>query len=772
MTKYSGGIYGTGLTYGEVVDTSNALTVSPFVATSTYYQTISLSFTVPSGSFSRIIMVRNPLGFPVTPDDGDRIIDAVDTSTIASPYVDTGGYIDLTTNTFITSIGGEPLVLTEGKAYYYSVFLLVSSTWQRAGNTIGLSVKSYSTTDTMYNYLPLPYKLPNLEVTDSNADVNSALYNFLKTFGFTFDIWKTQAENIRNRYDVDNIHGRLIPNMLNQFGLPFEDELGIQQGRRLLKYVSKIQSKKGSTDGLKTFVTAFTGYNVTLGSLRNLLLTLNDGSFEYSLGGWVGSDASSSISQISGGSESPVVTPYTESGSPTGYPNSTLGILKATRLSTTGAITFACGTSYRNVFINPQTPLLSNGTNVTLTTNVNHGLSVGQIITISGVSPSGYNATNAAVTAINGPNQFTYANATTGAILTGGTVNIATFAPRLAGVPVTPGYTYTLSLYTRAKTTARTVNQSISWYDYRGNFISTSTASGSANTTTAWTRPTVHTATAPLTAEYAVPTISILAAVASEVHYVDAVQFEQAASAATYADPRRVDIFLQANRINCITNPSFETNTDDWGSPSGTMSISRVTTQANIGTASLQCVNGAGYQNCTVANSPGGTLTPVKSGETYTYSYYIKNSTSTSKWKISLYGFSVASGGSSIFLIESTATTISTSSWTRVYTSVTIPTGTNYLQGWISNSDTDVPGATVYIDNVLLEQSSYLQPYFDGSTGQLLTTDLLWENNLPSGGRGLYFKNRLSTLNRLNLYLPEYLPIGTSYAVIAGKTTS
>jgi phage tail-like protein len=761
MAKYGSVIYGTsGLLYGEVADNTTALTVSPFTAISTNYKTISITFGTPSGSYSRFIMVRNPNGFPATPDDGDRLIDVTDTSTIPSPYVDTGGYIDLNTNTFITSIAEVSLILTPGKAYYYSIFLLVNSSWQRVGNAIGLSVKNYSTTDIMYDYLPTPYKLPNLEITDSSVDKNDALYNFLKTFGFTFDIWKTQAENIKNRYDVENLHGRLIPNALNQFGLPFEDELGIQQGRRLLKYVSNIYYQKGSVDGLTTFVTAFTGYNVTLGSLRNLLLTLNDGSFEYSLGGWVGSDASSSISQISGGSESPVITPYTESGSPAGYPNSTLGILKATRLSTTGAITFACGTAYKNVFVNTQYPLLANGTSVTLVTNTNHNLSVGQKITITGVVPSGYNATNVAITAINGPNQFTYTNSTTGVITNGGTVTASTFNPKLAGVPVTPNSTYTLSLYSRAKTTARTVNQSIAWYDYRGAYISTSTASGSFNSTSAWTRPTAHTATAPLNAEYAVPTISILAAVAAEVHYVDAVQFEQADSAATYADPRRVDIFLKANRINQILNPGFESVTTSWtatgtsafgleASPANTGSINSVKLTANATTSTL-------YQSSVI----------VVAGVGHTLSAYFKGSAGTVSLNIDWKN----SGGTTISSVTSATPRALTTSFARLSITGTAPS--TATTATITFTFAGASEATYNVDSVLFEASSYVQQYFDGATGQLLTSDLLWENNLSSAGRSLYFKNRLSTLNRLSLYLPEYLPIGASYAVIAGKTTS
>ena len=52
----------------------------------------------------------------------------------------------------------------------------------------------------------------------------------------------------------------------------------------------------------------------------------------------------------------------------------------------------------------------------TLTTNVYHGLSVGDTVTVAGVTPTGYNASNVTVTAVSSasPWTFSYANATTG----------------------------------------------------------------------------------------------------------------------------------------------------------------------------------------------------------------------------------------------------------------------------------------------------------------------------------------------------------------------
>ena len=177
-------------------------------------------------------------------------------------------------------------------------------------------------------------------------------------------------------------------------------------------------------------------------------------------------------------------------------------------------------------------------------------------------------------------------------------------------------------------------------------------------------------------------------------------------------------------RKNLITNPNFDTNTTDWVSPYA-LTLARVTTQSYLGSASLRLTNSTGAQYATATNRPSGTRLAVTAGQKYTFSYYIKNGTSTSNWFASIKGFAASSGGTAINITDGTATATSTSIWTRRSVTATIPaSGVNYIEGWVVNSANDVAGAIVYVDAVLLELSSNLNSYVDGevSTGNGVVT--------------------------------------------------
>jgi hypothetical protein len=65
-----------------------------------------------------------------------------------------------------------------------------------------------------------------------------------------------------------------------------------------------------------------------------------------------------------------------------------------------------------------------NGTTATITTTTDHGLAVGDIVTVAGITPTGYNG-GYSVASTPTTTSFTYANATTGAQTVAGTVSIA-----------------------------------------------------------------------------------------------------------------------------------------------------------------------------------------------------------------------------------------------------------------------------------------------------------------------------------------------------------
>lgn len=750
MALYGDGFYGL-FKYGPA--TLVSFDASPFVATSPDYAVIQLTWKLPTGNWDLLHLVRNTLGFPVTPDDGDLLLST-------TPSVSVTSYVDRRLDPLTGAVIDPKIV--EGKIYYYSIFVrsVVDGSWINAGVASGTAVKNFGTADLMYAYLPLMYKSPSINgLTTNVSEVNQDLYNFLRLFAFEYDKFKTDAENVKRRYDVANLNGKLIPLMMNQFGFVYEAELGIQQGRRLLQSAVEIYRKKGSVSGLRVFASAFSGYNVDLGSAKNLLLDINDSSFEKSVGSWNGV-TNVTLSRITGASESPAVVPYLEPTSPSNYPNGTSGILKAV-ITTAATASFSCG----------------------------------QV------------------------------------------------APATKGVPVTAGDAYSFTIYSRAKTDARSVSLNIKWYDRFGVYISEGTAATSTNSTSAWSRATKVTATAPggsaaitnvaattstatftatnnfvagqkvtitgLTssaaplnliaatiatasgssftvsgtftalsstavsgatatvvsgyAQFAVPTVSIASGGAGEIHYFDAAQFEAGSSATDYVDARRVDIYLGPNRVNELINPSFTTNTNNWTAFTG--SLARVTGTGAFGVSDAWGALTASGTNpiLKAAGNAAGGVIAVFPNTPYTFSTYVKSSASGDSVKARIVWLDSAS--STISTYNDTYTNISTS-WGRYSTTATSPA--NAVKAMVFIDFTSVSGRVLSVDAAMFEAAPYTQPYFDGSTGYYETDDLLWEDGDAVNGRSLYYRNRLNVTKRLSVVLPDYLPFGTQWALFVG----
>jgi hypothetical protein len=843
-------------------------------------------------------LLRNALGFPLTPDDGDVLINTVVNGQVGS-YVDKGNYIDpLTTvfastyattstsgalissttvnlasmygiavgqlvtgpsgvqgGTIVKSISGStitlnkpltiaasailtfsPISLTPGKTYYYSAFAYSGSTWTRLGNVIGVSVKDYGTADLMYKSLPEVYTLSS----DFTNTQNYELFNFLRIFAFEYDLFKTNANNANNRYDVRELDARLIPALLQEFGFNYESAMGVQQARKLLQYASLIYLTKGSVAGIKRFISAFSGYSASLGTLKNLFLTSDCASFESTDGYWSLTTAVNNTMAIV--ATDGAVAPYAESGSPSGYANVQKGLLKYTSV-TAGTSTISYGISPDTIPIPiANNPVSASGGFVTLNTGTTaHGLSVGQTIIINGLTAAGYNTANTTtvVTAVPSPTSFTYANATTGALtgittatvaagsagaytantaltissntsitvgmlvsVTGGTgvlpagttvtkvtsatsiqlssgttTNFASgdtlsftagavtvFNPVLWGIPVTAGTAYTYSIYSRAATTLRSITLNINWYDKDGKYLSAGTAASANNSTSAWTRISQTNITAPTNAIYAIPQITINSAGAGEVHYFDAAQFNTGATALTYADARRIDIYLSANRINLILNPSFETNKDGWVAGVNT-TIARNISNGYAGTSSLALTASAAGDSW--ANITSGVSATV--GSNYTASMYVRSAATSRNVQIRLDWYN---GASLLSTTSGTSVSTSTVEWTRVSVTGAAPLNTTAVVVTVRVISAAI-SEVHYFDAALLEQTSYADKYFDGTTGYNFTDDLMWESSgTNSTSRSLYHKNKTTAVARLAAVLPEYLPAWSNWALFTGIPSS
>jgi hypothetical protein len=545
MSRYGIDYYGLGY-YGP--DNQATYSAAPATAISTGYGSIQLNWVNPSGNWSKIRLVRNSYGFPTSPYDGITLLNVFSGS-------DPTNFND-------------SFDLKEGAFYYYSLFVyeVTSYTWVRSADILGLSVKNFGNGSKMFTYLPEAYKITsNYTLT---ATENTDLKGFLNLFGFQLDYEQTLTELLIDRYDVQKVSGVLIPLLLNQFGLEYEPGIGLQQSRILVRDAIQLYKEKGTLQGLKEYIKAFSGYALTSAVAgvpnpategiiigHNLMLDYNDSSFEESIGHWESTSNASLHALV----EKSITS---------------VSLTSNVATITIGAHTYPVGA--RVTISNCPMPLFNQTTPVTITAVTGTAISFALTYTPNIPSTkttgtvSSYPLPWDEITApVNYPNKQGGVLAVHNSSGSAGTVsfNCGSTSPITRGVPVTAGLTYTFSIYTSAKSTTRTVTAKIKWYDRLGSLLSTSSGTGLANTAGVLSvRPNV-TAAAPTGAYYAVPEVSIASVgnlASLEFHFFDAAQFEQAASATDFDEARTIHITLKANRVNELVNPDFVSPYTPW----------------------------------------------------------------------------------------------------------------------------------------------------------------------------------------------------------------
>lgn len=562
MARYGIDYYGTSY-YGA--SSLISFDATPFTATGSNYGEITLDWVSPTGAWAKIRLVRNSYGFPITPFDGVTLLSVFKNDDPTS-YIDTSG-------------------LSEGAFYYYSIFVFETTqySWVRAGDAIGLSVKNHANNTRMYSYLPEVMKVEKTYAVDTNLN-NSALSSVLNLFGFQLDYFQTLTDLLIQRYNLEKVGGTLIPSMLKQFGLDYEPEIGYQQSRILVRDAVQLYKEKGSLQGLREYVKAFSGFavptifdvpNPTIDGIttgHNLMLDYNDSSFEESIGHW------ESVSNAS---------------------LSSLRKANITRVSLTSNVaTLTIDThEYKvgnKIYIQDMAlPLFSSpSTAKTLTavtaTTISYSLTASDISerrqtgTVVPV-PEPYAESTAPLFF---PNKQAGLLSVTNTSASSGTVEIACglSAPITKGVPVNAGSSYTFSVYSTAGSTVRTITPKINWYTRFGVLISTTSGTAVANTTVAWATRLTATGTAPATAYYAVPAISIAAVAGSasnEYHYFDGAQFEQDSAATEFDEARQIHITLRATRINELLNPHFASPFTPWSVTGAVPALDLTTPEPN-----------------------------------------------------------------------------------------------------------------------------------------------------------------------------------------------
>lgn len=576
LTRYNLGYYGS--------SDANPFIATAFTATEDGYGYITLNWNSPYGQWSKIKLVRNSYGFPVDAYDGIALDLKGDGSYVAFKETDPTYYNDSAT-------------LGDNSFYYYSLFVLQSpgTSWVRVGDTLAVSAKDYGYTDNMYDYLPEIYKTTSLGAPFDSYN-NEDLYNFLSLFGFQLSLLHTYTNLLVNRYKADTIGGTLIPPFMQQFGLEYEQEIGLQQERILLQNVATILKEKGSADGLSEYLKAYTGYTIpgvstapnpnSTGTTisKNLMLDYNDSSFEESVGHWASPDSSANIYCLKQKNVTKLQLTSNVATLTVGAHDYKVGHKIFTDNFTLPLFNSGLSTFTLTAVTSTTVSFALTASNVPLTLAYNEALEVYPTI-----SPEPYPWPESTAL-VNYPNKQKGILAVRNAGTSTATLKAHCGATNAItkGVPVTASTAYSFSVYSIAGSTTRTITVGIDWYDRFGVYISSSTGTGTANATGEFSgRISASNKTSPSTAYYAVPTISIASSAGSasnEWHYFDCAQFEQSSSVTSFEEARQIKVILKANRINELLNPHFAgvSSAAPWVTTGGTDVVSTARIAPNV----------------------------------------------------------------------------------------------------------------------------------------------------------------------------------------------
>lgn len=208
-------------------------------------------------------------------------------------------------------------------------------------------------------------------------------------------------------------------------------------------------------------------------------------------------------------------------------------------------------------------------------------------------------------------------------------------------------------------------------------------------------------------------------------------------------------------RTNLITNPSFTTNTTGWTQSSCT--LTRITTDAYIGTSCAQAVSSSANYNNIITG-----FISISANKRYTLSAYAKNfSGNTRTVYVAIQWFTSAS----VYISETNSTSLGTLSsangWRRRYCTGVAPSNAAFAKVALVNGTTGITaGWTTLWDGVLFEEAGYTNRYFDGSTYSssvsfvYITTDTALSSFSTTSG-SVYFSPSSGVLTPL--YSDEWL---------------
>jgi hypothetical protein len=248
--------------------------------------------------------------------------------------------------------------------------------------------------------------------------------------------------------------------------------------------------------------------------------------------------------------------------------------------------------------------------------------------------------------------------------------------------------------------------------------------------------------------------------------YFDSFLVEQSSNLGTYFDGSFTSAgdftYSWTGTANASTSTQVAPAIANW-TPVEVAALYQDTAQYYVGTKSL-ALQSTAAGNSVARYSGNPAVTP---GGSYAVAAYVRSAAVVRTAYIQLDWYT----SGNVFISSSIGTVLSTSTtaWTRISALGTAPSNASYVQIVVKFPSTAY-GEVHYVDAVLLEQASTVNPYFDGSTGYYQTADLKWENGVTNTGRSFYYKNYAPSYARLKAVTGDYLQLGSNWAYFVAQT--
>lgn len=247
---------------------------SLFVSRPVDYDSIQVWWGSPADAFDGasipwniMAVVRSGFGYPITPSDGEVILG-----------LEEYRYADEVPGTIIDKD------LPQGRWFYYSLMYRLGSRWYVGAKTQNIIPVNYKHGESMYEWVPPYHQSVDQQYTGAGQ---SALQRFCDVVGYDLDLTRTLSECLERAYDADQSPSQFL-SLLGSTNLGYEVDEGVGtiRYRSLLAANRTLADKRGTSDGLASYIEAISKYETIAGAGLNKLLLVDDSEFVKGTGNW------------------------------------------------------------------------------------------------------------------------------------------------------------------------------------------------------------------------------------------------------------------------------------------------------------------------------------------------------------------------------------------------------------------------------------------------------------------------------------------------------